>query len=34
VFEGGAGELAVCTPDCERLYETYWKPTYGVMRPG
>jgi hypothetical protein len=31
VFEGGAGELRVCSPDCEDLYEGYLKPTYGVM---
>jgi hypothetical protein len=31
LFDGGDGEIGVCGPDCERLYETYWKPTYGVM---
>lgn len=30
VFEGGAGELAACSPACEDLYESYVKPTYGV----
>lgn len=30
-FEGGGGPIDACDPDCERLYETYWKPTYGVM---
>lgn len=30
-FEGGAGELRVHDPECEELYESYWKPTYGVM---
>jgi len=32
VFDGGGGEIRSCGPDCEELYETYWKPTYGVMR--
>jgi hypothetical protein len=31
IFEGGAGELRVCSPDCEDLYEDYLKPTYGAM---
>jgi hypothetical protein len=31
VFDGGGGEIRSCGPDCEELYETYWKPTYGVM---
>jgi hypothetical protein len=31
VFEGGVGELRVCSPDCEDLYEAYLKPTYGAM---
>ena len=31
-FDGGAGELRVHGPECEELYDTYWKPTYGVMR--
>ncbi len=30
VFEGGAGTLAACSPDCEDLYESYLKPTYGA----
>ena len=30
-FDGGAGELHVCSPECEELYDSYWKPTYGVM---
>jgi hypothetical protein len=30
-FEGGAGELRACSPECEELYETYLKPTHGVM---
>ena len=30
-FEGGAGEVVACGPECEQLYETYWRPTYGVM---
>jgi hypothetical protein len=32
-FDGGAGELWVHGPDCEELYETYWRPTHGVMTP-
>jgi hypothetical protein len=31
VFDGGAGPIRACSPDCEELYETYWRPTYGVM---
>jgi hypothetical protein len=31
VFDGGGGDLHVCSPECEELYETYWKPNYGVM---
>jgi hypothetical protein len=31
VFEGGAGEIRACTQECEELYESYWKLTYGVM---
>jgi hypothetical protein len=31
VFDGGAGDLHVCSPECEELYDSYWKPTYGVM---
>ena len=31
VFEGGAGTLNACTPECEDLYESYLKPTYGVL---
>jgi hypothetical protein len=30
-FEGGAGEVRACGPECEELYETYWRPTYGVL---
>ena len=30
-FDGGAGELRVCDPDCEELYEEYWRPAHGVM---
>ena len=33
LFDGGAGELRVCDPDCQSLYESYWRPTYGTMRP-
>jgi hypothetical protein len=32
-FDGGAGVLRVHGPDCEELYESYWKPTHGVMEP-
>jgi hypothetical protein len=28
VFDGGGSEVAACSPDCEDLYESYWKPTY------
>jgi hypothetical protein len=31
VFDGGADEIAVCAPDCEELYESYWKPAYGPL---
>lgn len=31
VFEGGAGKLHACSPECEDLYESYLKPTYGIM---
>ena len=34
VFDGGAGGLSACSPDCEDLYESYLKPTYGVMSKG
>ena len=34
VVHCGAGELEACSPECEQLYESYWKPTYGVMTPG
>lgn len=30
-FDGGDGRLAVCSPDCEELYKSYWRPTHGVM---
>ena len=32
VFDGGEGEIEVCSPQCEELYESYWRPTYGVLR--
>ncbi len=32
VFTDGAHEIAACGPDCEQLYETYWRPKYGVMK--
>jgi hypothetical protein len=31
VFEGGAGKLRVCSPECEDLYGDYLKPTYGAI---
>jgi hypothetical protein len=31
LFEGGAGEIMSCGPECEQLYVSYWKPTYGAM---
>jgi hypothetical protein len=34
VFDGGAGDLRACSPACEALYVSYWKPKYGVMKPG
>ena len=33
VFDGGAGDISACSVDCEQLYESYWRPTYGPMRP-
>jgi hypothetical protein len=30
VFEGGNGEIAACSPDCEDLFMDYVKPTYGA----
>ncbi|MCB1486873.1 MAG: hypothetical protein KDJ88_05375 [Bauldia sp.] len=33
VFDGGAGPLSACSPDCETLYEEYLKPTYGEKKP-
>jgi hypothetical protein len=33
LFEGGAGELRACGPECQSLYESYWRPTYGTMEP-
>ncbi len=33
LFEGGAGELHACGPECQSLYESYWRPTYGTMEP-
>jgi hypothetical protein len=31
-FEGGDGSILSCSSDCEDLYESYVKPTYGVLR--
>ncbi len=31
IFDGGAGPLTACGPQCQQLYEDYWLPTYGVM---
>jgi hypothetical protein len=31
-FDGGDGELVSCGPECEVLYESYLRPTYGVLR--
>jgi hypothetical protein len=31
VFDGGAGDLQVCSPECEELYESYYVPTHGVI---
>ena len=33
IFADAAGEIATCGPECEQLYETYWRPTYGIMKP-
>ncbi len=33
LFDGGAGEIRSCGPDCQSLYETYWQPTYGTLDP-
>jgi hypothetical protein len=30
-FDGGKGEIQVCSESCEELYESYWKPAHGVM---
>jgi len=30
-FDGGAGRLLVCDPDCQVLYEEYWRPAHGIM---
>jgi hypothetical protein len=30
-FDGGDGDLFSCGPECESLYETYLRPTYGVL---
>lgn len=32
VFSDAAHEIAACGPDCEQLYETYWRPKYGAMK--
>ena len=31
VFEGGAGAIRACDPECEDLYDDYLKPAYGAM---
>ena len=33
IFADEAVEIAACGPDCQQLYETYWRPTYGAMGP-
>jgi hypothetical protein len=37
-FDGGAGALGSCGPECEELYHSYVLPTYGIRarraRPG
>jgi len=33
IFADEAVEIQACGPDCQQLYETYWRPTYGAMRP-
>jgi hypothetical protein len=31
IFDGAAGSLMACGPECQQLYEDYWLPTYGSM---
>jgi hypothetical protein len=31
-FDGGEGTLLACSAECEDLYESYVKPTYGTLR--
>jgi hypothetical protein len=31
VFDGGDGELAACSPECEELYFSYYQPTHGTL---
>jgi hypothetical protein len=30
-FDGGDGLIRLCSPSCQELYETYWRPEHGVM---
>jgi hypothetical protein len=31
-FDDEGGAVLVCEPDCQELYETYWRPAYGYAR--
>ena len=32
-FDEPEGTLRVCAPDCQQLYETYYRPTHGPLQP-
>jgi hypothetical protein len=33
-FATAEGALRVCDPDCEQLYESYFRPKHGPLLPG
>ena len=33
-FRTAEGTLRVCDPDCEQLYESYFRPKHGPLLPG
>ena len=33
-FPTPEGALQVCEPDCEQLYDSYYRPTHGPLQPG
>jgi hypothetical protein len=33
-FPAPEGTLQVCDPDCQQLYESYFRPRHGPLRPG